>query len=205
MKSVFVVGDSISMHYGPHLELYIQGWCDYARKSEGDAGLRALGDSQSANGGDSSAVLTYLQAVRDSAGLTADALLVNCGLHDIKTDPSSGAKQVPIELYERNLQGIVDVASGMGVELVWIRTTPAVDKIHNKPGATFHRFAADCAAYNAVADALMAENQVPVIDLFGFTLQLGDNVFCDHVHFHPPIREKQAAYIAGWLQRHFDR
>ncbi|MCK5801511.1 MAG: SGNH/GDSL hydrolase family protein [Lentisphaeria bacterium] len=203
MKSAFVVGDSISMHYGPYLEQYLQGWCGYSRKSDGDAALQSLGGTQSANGGDSSAVLTYLQAVRDVGKLTADTLLVNCGLHDIKTEPASGARQIPINLYGQNLTGIVEIASEMGVELIWIRTTPAVDEIHNKPGSTFHRFTADCAAYNAVADAVMAENGVPAIDLFGFTSRLGDDVFCDHVHFHPHIREKQAAYIAGWLQRHF--
>jgi len=29
--------------------------------------------------------------------------------------------------------------------------------------------------------------------------QYGPYLYCDHVHFHDSIREKQAAYIAGWL------
>jgi len=40
---------------------------------------------------------------------------------------------------------------------------------------------------------------VPVIDLNTFTLNLGADLYCDHVHYHEPIREKQAAFIAGWL------
>ena len=63
----------------------------------------------------------------------------------------------------------------------------------------FHRFVADCAAYNAVADRIMNAAGVPVIDLFTFTRNLGPELFCDHVHFHVNIREKQAAFIAGWL------
>jgi len=35
--------------------------------------------------------------------------------------------------------------------LVWIRTTPCDETVHNYAGMAFHRFAADCEAYNGVA------------------------------------------------------
>jgi hypothetical protein len=38
-----------------------------------------------------------------------------------------------------------------------------------------------------------------VIDLHSFTANLGPDLYIDHVHFPESIREKQAAYIAGWL------
>jgi hypothetical protein len=41
-------------------------------------------------------VLAYLASVRAAGGLLADTLLLNCGLHDIKTDLKTGAKQVPL-------------------------------------------------------------------------------------------------------------
>ena len=63
----------------------------------------------------------------------------------------------------------------------------------------FHRFVADCLAYNDAADRVMAEAGVPSIDLFTFTRNLGPDLYCDHVHFVEPIREKQAAFIAGWV------
>lgn len=56
-------------------------------------------------------------------------------------------------------------------------------------------------AYNAVADRVMAAARVPCIDLYGFTCLLGPDLYCDHVHFKEPIREKQAAFLAGWLAR----
>jgi len=39
----------------------------------------------------------------------------------------------------------------------------------------------------------------PVIDLYTFTSNLGNDLYCDHVHFHDYIRRQQAAFIAGWL------
>jgi len=68
---------------------------------------------------------------------------------------------------------------------------------------TFHRFAADCERYNAVADEIMTEAGRPIIDLHTFTRNLGRDLYCDHVHFHESIRRQQAAFIAGWLH-HFD-
>jgi hypothetical protein len=90
------------------------------------------------------------------------------------------------------------------VPLVWVRTTPCDEAVHNtRPGMTFHRFAADCAAYNAVADEVMAAAGVPTIDLHSFTASLGGEVYCDHVHFHEAVREKQGAYIAGWVDAYW--
>ena len=45
----------------------------------------------------------------------------------------------------------------------------------------------------------MAAAGIPAIDLHGFTASIGPELYCDHVHFHEPVREKQAAFIAGWL------
>ncbi|NQT93062.1 MAG: SGNH/GDSL hydrolase family protein [Lentisphaerae bacterium] len=187
---IYVIGDSISMHYGPYLQNNLRGAMEYSRKG---------GDGEEGNGGDSSTVLSFLREEVQKGGIDADLLLVNCGLHDIKTDPATGARQVPIETYEENLRAIVETAAGIKPDLLWIRTTPCDEAVHNKPGAGFHRFAADCAAYNMVADGVMLEAGVPVIDLYTFTSNLGDDLYCDHVHLHEHIREKQGAFIAGWL------
>ena len=82
---------------------------------------------------------------------------------------------------------------------VWVRTTSCDEAVHNKPGMAFHRFAADVAAYNKAADEIMKAAGLPMIDLHTFTLNLGKDLYCDHVHFHENIREKQGAFIAGWL------
>ena len=81
-------------------------------------------------------------------------------------------------------------------------TTPVVDAVHNGyPGMQFHRYAADVAAYNEAADAVMLAAGAFVVDLFGFTRSLGPGVYCDHVHFTPEVARLQAAYIAGNLSQ----
>jgi lysophospholipase L1-like esterase len=197
---LYVIGDSISIQYGPYLEQYVADHFAYARKTAGQESRLNLPNPQGENGGDSSVVLAYLRGLMEKGDWTADLLLINCGLHDIKTDPATGRKQVDIDDYRRNLEEIVALAAKADVPLIWVRTTPCDEAAHNsRPDMAFHRFAADCVAYNALADEVMATAGVPSVDLHTFTLNLGPELYCDHVHFHAQIREKQAAYIAGWL------
>jgi len=197
---IYIIGDSISIHYGPYLEQFLRGTIEYSRKEGEEEALLDLDHPQGANGGDSSMVLSFLKASVQDGRIGADLMLINCGLHDIKTDPVSGAKQVPLEQYEKNLRGIIEVVTGTGIHMVWIRTTPCDEAVHNPPGGNgVLRFKADCAAYNAAADRIMKDAGVPCIDLHGFTANLGPDLYCDHVHFVEPVREKQAAFIAGWL------
>ena len=196
---IYVLGDSISIHYGPYLEAYLDGVLEYSRKEGEEEALLNLDNPQGANGGDSSVVLSFLTSKAESRGLDADVLLLNCGLHDIRTDPDTGARQVSIDNYRENLKAIVRVVDGMELKLVWIRTTPCDEIVHNREGMAFHRFSADCDEYNQVADEIMSSSGVPAIDLHTFTLNLGGDIYCDHVHFHEHVREKQAAFIAGWL------
>ncbi|MCF7838215.1 MAG: SGNH/GDSL hydrolase family protein [Candidatus Marinimicrobia bacterium] len=197
--NIFVIGDSISVQYGPYLATYLDGVMGYARKQGEQAALVDLDDPQGTNGGDSGRVLAYLQAKAARGGIDAELLLVNCGLHDIKADPVSGAHQVPLEQYQENLRAIVATVAPMKPQLVWMRTTPCDERVHNYEGRSFYRFAADGRAYNQAADQIMTAAGVPIIDLYTFTDNLGSDLYCDHVHFKEPIREKQAAYIAGWL------
>ena len=183
----------------PYLEQYLQGTIQYARKTGEQEALLNLDAPQGANGGDSSMVLTYLRASHRAGGIDADFLMLNCGLHDIKTDPVRGTRQVPLDAYRRNLREIVALVRQMGPRLIWVRTTPCDEAIHNARQKGFHRFAADCGAYNAAADQIMAETSTPSIDLYTFTKRLGPDLYCDHVHFHDAIRRQQAAFLAGWL------
>ena len=195
----YLIGDSISVHYGPFLQKALTGIMGYAHKEGADEALLNLDKPIGANGGDSTRVLEFVKASAKNNTFKTDILAINCGLHDIKRNPETHAYQVPIADYEANLRELVRVTATLPLQFVWIRTTPCDEKIHNVRSKSFHRFAADCAAYNAVADRVMSEASIPVIDLFTFTSNLGPELFCDHVHFTMPVREKQAAYIAGWL------
>jgi len=196
---IFVIGDSISVHYGPHLEKYLNGVIEYERKDGNAEALKNLDIPQGANGGDSEKVLEYLEARAENAPIDADYILINCGLHDIKTDSKTGEKQIPIEQYAKNLKQIINVSQKSGLKVIWMRTTPADEAVHNAIQPDFKRFKADCIAYNEAADQVMADASVPSIDLYTFTNNISDDVYCDHVHFHEHVREKQAAFIAGYL------
>ena len=207
MKYIYVIGDSISIQYGPYLERYLRGSIVYRRKTEEDALALALDPPQGANGGDSTMVLQFVRAKAEAGGFGADWVLLNCGLWDLRTEPSDlvdprlGRKQVPLDLYRRNLQEILATVTKAGAQPLWVRTTPCDETVHNRRESGFWRFAADCVAYNEAADAVMRAGGVPILDLYTFTGNLGDgeDLYIDHVHFQEPIREKQAAFIAGWL------
>jgi len=198
MLTLHVVGDSISQHYGPYLQQYLGSRWAYSRK-EGMPGDPA--EPNGANGGDSALALRYLRACQERS-LRWDYLLVNCGLHDLRTDALTGRKQVAPDVYALNVHEIMTCARDLAPQVIWVRTTPVVDAIHNARQQTFQRFAADVDAYNTIADAIVAANGVPGIDLFTFTRNLGDDVFLDHVHYTENVRQLQAAFIAGWLGAH---
>ncbi len=200
--SAFFIGDSISVRYGPWLETYLSPEVSYSRKSGLDKALKDLDVPQGANGGDSAMVLEYLSNNQTHGEIDhVDVLVVNCGLHDIKTNPQVGTRQVAPEDYRSNLEKIVTVSGSICEQLIWVSTTPCIDAIHNSRNTSFHRFRADVLAYNDIADEVMTAAGVPTIDLFDLTVELekeiGEVIYKDHVHFTPEIGRIQAAYIAG--------
>jgi lysophospholipase L1-like esterase len=200
VQTLHVVGDSISQHYGPYLEQYLAGVFAYSRKE----GLPSQPDEPNgANGGDSSLVLRYLNAV-SQRNSHWDYLLLNCGLHDLRTDPVTQAKQVSPSAYLSNLQQIIPLARTLASRVFWVRTTPVIDAIHNTREKSFLRFAADVEHYNSIADGVMQQHGIPQIDLFAFTHNLGEDIYLDHVHFREDVRQLQAAFIAGYLIKTFD-
>ncbi|CAM3674952.1 hypothetical protein MALU111345_17060 [Marinicrinis lubricantis] len=201
MRSVFIIGDSISIQYGPYLKKMVEHRFEYDRKRGEEQALADLDHPVGANGGDSSMVLTYLKNERDK-GVRYDLLLINCGLHDMKTHPLTGEKQVPPEQYRTNLEEIVLTARKLSKSLIWIRTTDAVEEIHNTKTSSFFRYHEDVITYNTIADEVMSSHDVPMLDLYSFTRIFGTSAYCDHVHFTEEVRRLQAAYIAGYLENY---
>ncbi len=197
-RNLFVIGDSISIQYGPYLREMLEGRIGYDRKRGEDQSLD-LPDLKGANGGDSKMVLEYLYE-EVKKGKKYDMLMINCGLHDVKVDENNKLQVDPIE-YEGNLERIVKLAKGNSKDVIWVRTTPVDDEIHNQK-ASFKRYNKDVIAYNSIADEMMKRHSIPIIDLFSFTNHFNEEVYCDHVHFVTRIRELQAAYIAGYMARY---
>ena len=86
----------------------------------------------------------------------------------------------------------------MKVRLIWIRSTPVIDSIHNSR-VPFFRYGKDILAYNQAADSSMSSHHIPIIDLYTFTENFIPNGYMDHVHFKEEVRQQQADFIAGNL------
>jgi lysophospholipase L1-like esterase len=198
MRSVFILGDSISIQYGPHLAAFIAGKIQYSRKDGSEAALKNLDIPQGANGGDSSMCLTYLQARCKDTNFKPDLLVLNCGLHDMKRSRVTKELQVDEQSYRKNLTAIISLLAERKIPLCWVRITPVDDEQHNTRSSDFTRHAADLASYNAIADELMPSDKR--IDLEAFTRACGGKeCFHDHVHFTEDVRRAQGAFIAGQL------
>ncbi len=199
MTSFFLLGDSISIHYGPLLAERIRVFGTLSRKT-GPVG--DLDNPEGQNGGDSRRCLAYLRERFADSAFHPDWLLLNCGLHDLRRGTGGArALQVPLPEYRANLETIVALAHARSQRLCWIRTTPVDEAVHNARTSGFRRFAADVEDYNAAADAVCRRRGVPQIDLFGFTQRFCPGAFADHVHFDAPMRERQACFLAGHLER----
>ena len=192
MKKLFVLGDSISIHYGPFLEEFVKGFYKYDRKGKGKD-FKDINQHSQVNGGDSNDVLRYLE---ENPDLDYDVLLLNCGLHDIKTRDRI---QVDEKTYGENLKKIIELVYSRGKSVVWVMSTPVEDERHNKISFPVCRYNRDVVRYNEIAATVMAKKHVPIIDLYSFTCNLNMSLYHDHVHYLEPVRKLHAAFVAGSL------
>lgn len=196
---IYVLGDSISVHYGPYLETELAGWADYARKGGPDASGTDWENPADANGGDSALVRSFLE--ENLPQISADRLLFNCGLHDLRMDRETAEYQIPPETYQENLKAIVALIKRAGIKPTWISTTPLIDEVHNRHDLPYRRFRRDVIAYNQIAAEIMAAAEVPTIDLFTFQVSLEPDIYLDHVHLIPEVRAQLAKFLAEGLRR----
>jgi lysophospholipase L1-like esterase len=199
LPELFLVGDSISGHYKPYLGKYLAGYVQLETRKDNQQAQSNLDIPGGANTGDSRMALSFLQGKLKDDSFKPDYILMNCGLHDIKRNPVTNKIQVSGQEYRENLEAIVQLLHEKHIRLIWIRTTPVVDSIHNAKQRAFQRFAEDVGIYNKIADEVCLKFNIPEIDLFAFSERLGIEQFIDHVHYREPARDLQAAYIAGSL------
>ncbi len=209
LPKVFVIGSSTTLRMHPHLEQMLQGCCSYSRKGSDPCSLleahRDLDVPQGASGGDSGMVLSYLRLLDHDENFHPDLVLLHVGFHDIRTDPDSLSRQVPLERFRQNVEDIVQWFAAKDIQLVWMRPGPLDEKLHNARCQAFHRYEADLQAYNEAADLIMEQQAVPSLDLAGFTMRLGPmaQILKDHVHFNDDVVRQQAAFVAGYIGSHF--
>ncbi|OGF48342.1 MAG: hypothetical protein A2231_10170 [Candidatus Firestonebacteria bacterium RIFOXYA2_FULL_40_8] len=198
--SLFVLGDSISMHYGPYLRQYLAGIFDYDRKRDKSISKKDLYKPVGANGGDSSNVLSYLIEQKKKKLLKYDFMLLNCGLHDIKIYKNTVKNQISLSNYKKNLKSILALLKKTLTKVIWVRITHVDNKVHKARCKDFRRFNKDVEKYNKAADTIMKKNRISMIDLNTFTKNTGKKYFKDHIHYFDNIRAVQAAYISGFLE-----
>ncbi len=205
MKNILLIGDSISLDYGKYLGGFTGPGLHVYGKPGREEAYADLDIPIGGNGGDSRMVLRHLQDLGDSPVLNCDLFVFNCGLHDVKRSRATDQLQVPPEEYVENLHAIIDLMRGRGKPVVFLTSTPTATERY---GAirSFYRLTEDVPAYNRLAEGVMAERGVPVIDLYAFTRALGlegDDLFRDHTHFTEPVMRLHAAFVAGWLNAYF--
>lgn len=208
LPKLFLLGDSISILYTPYLAKDLSNNFRFSRKESIGTGPTYLdfptGNPDAdymanANGGDSRMVLAYLRARFAEKDFRADVLVLNCGLHDIKRNPTTNDVEVRAEEYRGNLVAIQELIRGKKMDLIWINTTPVDDAIHNSRMHEYHRFDVDVREYNAISAEVFGRTHTPTVDLYTFTKRLGSEHYIDHVHYDEPTRALQAAYIAGFI------
>jgi lysophospholipase L1-like esterase len=195
MKTLHVIADSISMHYGPYLEKYISPYLRYTRK---ELTIGNLNNPEGINGGDSSQVLSYIERCKDQ-NMHWDLVILNCGLHDIRFY-KTGKNQTIATDYELNLNNIFDEVKKISNEVIWVRTTPVIDELHNPLKNDYKRYHADVEKYNDIADRITNSRNIWSIDLHTFCQCLGEaETYLDHIHFNNETRNLQGAFIAGQI------
>jgi hypothetical protein len=205
LPTVFVIGSSTTLLFGPHLAQMLSGFYKYARKGDEPAeikkALEDLDDPQGASAGDSSMVLDYLRALDPADTFQPDIVLMHVGTHDIKKDVKTQTNQVSLENYRKNVVAIVAWFARKKIKLIWIRNGPIDEVLHNTRSKNFHRFEADLDAYNKAVEPILEAQGVLMLDLPGFMRNLGplDELLKDHVHYKDETVKLQAAFIAGYL------
>lgn len=199
-RTIFLLGDSISLYYRPYLITDLKDEFTVQNKSGMYEAYKNMDIPNGANGGDSRMVLDYLKIKLKDKSFAPEVLLLNCGLHDIKRDKQTKQLAVDTGNYRKNLEDIYSVLKRRSIPLIWINTTNVVDSIHAK-NPNFYRFHTDLIRYNKIAMEVMNRYHVPIIDLYTFTRNIeGDHHFIDHVHYDTLIRKQQAAYISGYVE-----
>lgn len=197
-RNLFIIGDSVSIHYGPYLKKMIEYKFNYDRKRGIEQALEDLDTPIGANAGDSKMVLQYLQE-EYAKNTKYDILIINCGLHDVRVDRLTNKIQVELKEYEMNLSKIIEVSKSMANKTMWVGLTPVIDEIHNSRKEGFLRYNNDVVKYDTAAMKIMKALKIPCIDMYNFTQSLGEDVYSDHVHFKNQVRKLHAAFIAGYL------
>jgi len=185
--TAFIVGDSISIGYTPHVRRALEG--------------RARVLRHAGNAGDSYNVLSNLGGWLE--GIAPAVLYFNVGLHDLRVWRHTGAHQVPIEVYRKNAARLVASLADTDATLIWATTTPVAAGAAG-PDKVFSRTDMDVEAYNAAALEAVREAGIAVNDLNAFVRDRGieRSLQPDGVHMTDETYADLGAEVARAIGEH---
>ncbi len=176
LPRVLLIGDSISIGYTLETRALLKGKANVHRIPT--------------NGGPTPKGVEHIDSWLGKSKW--DLIHFNWGLHDLKY-MSDGRKQVEIDVYERNLERLVERLKSTGAKLVWASTTPVPDAKLSPP-----RKNSEVQEYDAVAERIMAKHDIGVDDLYSFALpRLAEIQREANVHFFDEGSKLLAGHVAS--------
>lgn len=173
MKKVILLGDSIRMGYDDYVKEYLEGEVEVVY-NEWDNGRFAAYTLWQAN-----------QLLRENP----DACLVhwNNGYWDMHAEFPMPEELFPVEEYQHLLRRIIRLCRHCGCKVVFATTTPVPEKgVSSDNTGTGAMIAYDneqVKRYNQAALEVMADEGVPVNDLYGLCMQHENLYKCeDNLH-----------------------
>lgn len=179
LKSVLLLGDSISIGYTPFVQEMLKYMAIVERPMQNN------GKAENCEG--TTKALENLE--RWLGDKKWDVIHFNFGLHDLKhVDPLTGKNsnnandplQADLKQYKKNLTQIVETLKGTGAKLIFATTTPYPDTV-NKP----LRDPGMAEKYNRVAIKIINRNNITINDLYTFSEPRLDEIqLPNNVHFN---------------------
>ena len=206
MKKLLTLGDSIAHGYRKHLIAALGAEYEVCTKEGEEEAARDLNYPVGSNCGDSRMMLAYLTDEYKNGRLNYDIIMFNCGQHDVKTNLSTGKRQVDADEYEANLEKICEVVKKNGAKLWFVNTTPVFEAVHNTPeniviNKNIVRYAKDVITCNEAASRVMEKFDIPIIDLYSLTLTFTEKALRDHAHYYPEYEQRQGEFLADIILR----
>jgi len=160
LPNVLLIGDSISIYYTDTVRRLLNGHADVYRTPMGPGKAETLFESLD----------DFLKSRQ------WDVIHFNSGLHDFAR--TEGTPE-DLEAYRNNLKTIIEKLRSTDAKLVWGNTTPVPEKAIASSNER-------CQKYNEVAAELMAEENIPVNDLYSAILPRHSEYWTapNNIHFN---------------------
>lgn len=193
MKKVLLLGDSIRMGYDEYVKELLQGECEVYYSED--------------NGRFAAYTLWQVNQMYKQHG-HFDLVHWNNGYWDMNIEAPMTEPMLSLEEYLHFLRRIAHTLKGWGAKIIFATTTPIWKPGHAadiSTGATFRYDNEWVTTYNAAAKLLMAEEEIPVNDLYALCLEDERYYKCpDMLHLTEEGYRRCARQISDCIRRHLD-